>query len=107
MEFRWDYSLCPLPSNKFFLASSIAFAETGKGLNFSSGLTKGNRTHMEAGAIGEMGKRQKTLGGQCNCELKLRSSKSPMKTSLSSSHAGNKRTAVDFRIFFFFGCDRF
>ena len=57
---------------------------------------------MEAEAIGEMGTWQKTLGGQCNCELKLRLSKSQMKTSLISSHAGNKRTAVDFRVFFFF-----
>ena len=57
---------------------------------------------MEAGAIGKMGKWQKTLGGQCNCELKLRLSESQMKTSLSSSHAGNKRTAVEFGIFFFF-----
>ena len=56
---------------------------------------------MEAGAIGEIGKWQKTLGGQGNCELKLRSFESQMKTSLSSSHAGNKRTAVEFGIFFF------
>lgn len=39
-ELCCDCSPGPLSSNKFFLALSIAFAETGKGPNFSSGLTE-------------------------------------------------------------------